>query len=243
MDLLKENYISRRPILDFLRKCSSEIHGKVLDFGCGNMPYKELFTQATGYLGLDYADTAEKMGFSTNKEILYYDGRDIPLEKESVECVLSISSLEYVENLDYSLSEIWRILLPDGVFLASVPMNFPMMENTPFDNWRFTEFGLKRKLEQAGFKDIEIYGTTRAIDTLRRMRINTISLKPMRKIYTFFSNLSFVLYESSLPHAALWRNRLRRMIGKREKDYTHGDKAFYPCDWVVRCQKGSAIEL
>ena len=146
VDLKNKRYISRKPIYDFLIENSDKITGKVLDFGCGSMQYKTIMKFADEYIGLDIQG-AEENGFFAD-DVIYYDGKHIPFEDASFDSVFAIEVFEHVEDIEYVLSEIHRILKKGGVFMFTVPMTFPL-HLEPWDYRRFTKYGIKKYLKSS----------------------------------------------------------------------------------------------
>lgn len=156
------SFIIRRGLYKSIKKYSSLLKGKLLDFGCGNKPYENLFN-CDNYIGLDIENSGNS--HSKSKVDVYYDGRTIPFETNYFESVFSSEVLTHVFNTSDILNEIHRVLKPDGVFLLTVP--FSWFENEiPFDNVRYTSFGIKYALEEAGFKIVKFEKTTNFIQTV-----------------------------------------------------------------------------
>lgn len=148
----------------FLEACNST-DAVVIDFGCGTKPYAYLFEDFQGaYLGLDV--------YSGKTVDLVYDGKQIPLENESVDLVFSSSVFEHVEDIAYSLQEISRVLKPGGSLIAVVPF-MGHVHGTPFDYHRPTRFGWESLLKKS-FNDFgEI--TVEAVDSRLNCIINIIT--------------------------------------------------------------------
>ncbi len=230
----RTNYISRKPIYDFYMEKLSSVTGFILDLGCGDMPYKDIF-QAAQYIGLD-VDTAKDYGF--NKDgVVYYDGRDIPFDDESVDCILSAQVFEHIEDLDYSLKEIRRVLKPGGVLCFSVPMAYPI-HYSPYDFRRFTCFGIEKMLDTVGFVDVEIKGSNRPIDSVRFIKITEMP-RLFSLPYVFFANL-FFLYglrgEKRMTFIA--ENLVRRIL---HRDPKVEDLRKFPLDYLVFCRKNDRV--
>ncbi len=138
-------------LLRKIEKQAPKLSGKILDFGCGQKPYKPLFINAKEYIGVDI----ENEGHNHEKEDIdfYYDGKKLPFESNSFDHVFSSEVLEHVFNYNEILPEIYRVLRKDGCLLITVPFSWEEHE-VPFDNCRFTQFGIKYLLEQQGFKII-----------------------------------------------------------------------------------------
>ena len=48
-------YFIRKGLFNKISLYSPQLSGRLLDFGCGAKPYKDLFTSVSEYIGLDYA--------------------------------------------------------------------------------------------------------------------------------------------------------------------------------------------
>src|ERR1700680_3554490 len=68
-------------VFRFLRPRLARFHGKVLDVGAGESPWRELMPGAE-YLGLDTTD-ANTFGMRRRQDIIYYDGGRLPFADES----------------------------------------------------------------------------------------------------------------------------------------------------------------
>jgi SAM-dependent methyltransferase len=145
----------RRSIVRHLRRAAPELHGQLLDVGCGYMPYRELLISESGriseYLGLDLVDNP----IHDNAPDLTWDGRRIPLEDASVDGALCTEVLEHCPDPPSVLSEIHRVLRPNGVLVFTVPFVWPLHE-APNDFARYTPWGLAKLLTDAGFTDLDL---------------------------------------------------------------------------------------
>jgi SAM-dependent methyltransferase len=114
----------------------------VLDVGCGMMPYRSIFVErGARYLGADIDGTPD---------ILIDGNGNLPLEDESVDCVVSFQVLEHVRDVPAYLSMIRRVLRKDGRMFISTHGVWPYHPH-PTDYWRWTRDGLREILEEAGF--------------------------------------------------------------------------------------------
>jgi SAM-dependent methyltransferase len=80
----------------------------------------------------------------------------LPFEDESFDAAMLIAVLEHVGDHRAALSEAHRVVKPSGRLLVEVPF-LQGYHAGPTDYRRFTEAGLRRELEQAGF-DVEESG-------------------------------------------------------------------------------------
>ena len=117
---------------------------KLIDFGCGDMPYRELLSpHVEEYLGLDLAENPlADLHISPNGKI--------DVEDNSVDVVLSTQVLEHVEDPIEYLSESHRILKPGGILVLSTH-GYWIYHPSPTDYWRWTASGLHKILTERGF--------------------------------------------------------------------------------------------
>ena len=147
--LINPFYFIRKQLLKNIRYYAPKLNGDLLDFGCGSKPYKKLFVNVEKYIGIDI----ENEGHShINEDIdVFFDGKNIPFEKNTFNSVLASEVLEHVPDIDDCLSEIWRVLRPEGKLLISIPFVWPEHE-LPFDFRRFTLTGIEEVLCKNGFE-------------------------------------------------------------------------------------------
>ncbi len=116
---------------------------KVLDFGCGDSPHRNLVLANKGvYFGIDVKET--KFG-------LVFDGIKAPFEDDSFDLVTLEEVLPFAPDSSILIKECKRVLKPGGSLIVSSNFLFPMngdkvvfQDGFDFDYYRFTEAGLKR---------------------------------------------------------------------------------------------------
>jgi SAM-dependent methyltransferase len=123
---------------------------RVLDFGCGGSPYRPLFEPCTYH-------RADLPGVDALDFEYGADSR-LPAELSDYDCVLSSQVLEHVCSPLSYLSECYRVLRPGGHLILSTHGLYED-HGCPDDYWRWTVFGLRRLVEEAGF----------TIDTIRKL--------------------------------------------------------------------------
>lgn len=232
-DIRRVNYISRKPLYDFYSEKAELLSGGVvLDFGCGDMPYKSLFHNAEEYIGLD-VDTAREYGFSAGG-IVYYDGKTIPFETKSIDFILAVEVFAHIENLDGILDEIYRVMKNGGVLCFSVPMAYPLMYR-PYDFRRFTRYGIDSLLKGKGFEEIVIIGSTKPVDTIRLLRIRETVFHPFVNKYSLYANLMYLLGRTKFyGNCVTIENKLRHLLKRKDKSI---DFEEIPLDYCVCCRK------
>jgi SAM-dependent methyltransferase len=118
--------------------------GRVLDYGCADMPYRPLFKP-----GADYV-CADLPGNPAATVEIAADGT-VPIEDASFDLVLSTQVLEHVGDPALYLHECFRLLRPGGRLLLSTH-GIMTYHPDPVDLWRWTCAGLDRAVRDAGFE-------------------------------------------------------------------------------------------
>lgn len=136
-------------IFRFLKGHLRNCQGRLLDVGAGEGPWKEMLPGAATYVGVDVA-TAGDFGMTKRAGITYYDGVRLPFADASFEQVLCTEVLEHVSSPVALLRDIHRVLTPGGLLILTVPWS-ARVHHLPNDYFRYTNFGLRTVLEEAGF--------------------------------------------------------------------------------------------
>jgi SAM-dependent methyltransferase len=149
---------SRHHVLVGLREALNEAIGNfvrpggtVMDFGCGDRPYEPLVAaQGADYVGADLPGTSRvDRSVDTKGRIDAPDG--------SVDVVLSTQVLEHVDDPSAYLHEAHRVLAPDGILILSTHGCWKYHPD-PKDLWRWTGAGLKKQIEDSGFRILMLQG-------------------------------------------------------------------------------------
>ena len=146
--LINPFYIARKRLLIDLTPFFKKMTGRVLDFGCGAMPYRNSFT-CKEYIGTDVYVSGHD--HSNDKIDVYYDGKTLPFPDNSFDQLFTSQVFEHIENLDDILKELHRVLKPQGLILISVPFCWDEHE-VPYDFARYTSYGILSKLKKAGYE-------------------------------------------------------------------------------------------
>lgn len=126
----------------FVESCSELLVGRVLDFGAGRMPYRDVVEQAGG----DYLpfDRQRFPGSVAEGDIGHLDART------GYDAILCTQVIQYVPEVPPFLAGL-RYLLPSrGTLVLTGPTNWPVVERQ--DLCRFTPAGITRLLSAAGFE-------------------------------------------------------------------------------------------
>lgn len=115
---------------------------RVLDFGCGDQPYRSLFeARGATYLAAD---------IDGEPDLRIEPGAPLPVESRSIDAVVSFQVLEHVRDVPFYLGECRRVLRPGGKLFLSTHGTWPYHPH-PTDFWRWTKEGLVVTVEAAGF--------------------------------------------------------------------------------------------
>ena len=149
-------YHLRTSIYQAIKITLPKFQGKMLDVGCGKMPYKDYIlnnSSVTEYIGLDLESSL--VYDETIKPDIFWDGKNIPLGESHVDCVIATEVFEHCDNPEIVLREIIRVLKPGGVLFFTVPFLWNLHE-IPHDEYRYTPFSLERHLRNSGFSNLNI---------------------------------------------------------------------------------------
>jgi SAM-dependent methyltransferase len=117
----------------------------LVDFGCGDMPYRSLIEPEVGkYLGVD---------LEMNPKAEHHIGFDskTTLPDNYADMILSNQVLEHVDTFEGYLQEALRILKPGGSIILTTH-GYWFYHPTPNDYWRWTSAGLRKIIEAEHFE-------------------------------------------------------------------------------------------
>lgn len=146
-------YPLRKELFDEMKQfCKSkELHGSILDVGCGSKPYKDLFEACDEYVGIDVAQTGHDHTFS--QVDVTFDGIQIPFGDETFDTIICTEVLEHCIDPYGLISEMHRVLKKDGCCIISVPFLWPEHE-IPYDFRRYNSYGIRQIFDGKKFSII-----------------------------------------------------------------------------------------
>lgn len=148
--LSRSRYLPRRlQQLHIERHVMGKEFGVAIDIGGGKSPYKKLM-RCDRFESIDVEDRT-----GTGEVTIADVNVSIPLESNTVDLIVCTEVLEHLHTPTVALSEMYRILSPGGILVVTTPMVWQDHEE-PNDFYRYTKYGLKFLVEQAGFTDHDI---------------------------------------------------------------------------------------
>ncbi len=148
-------------------------HTKLLDFGCGSGIFVEELEKA-GFdaHGVDISDEAVRFGALQGiKNLSVIDSHKINFGDNTFDVVLSMDVLEHLEDEEWALKEIERILKPNGIFVVMVPAYmflWGVQDEVAHHYRRYTKGSLLKVVK----------GTTK-LNTIRATYFNTFLFTPI----------------------------------------------------------------
>ena len=196
------DYIVMYFLIRDLRSAIAEYaSGDVLDIGCGNKPYRELFnSNIASYTGCDVIQS------SGNKVDVICEATNLLFDNVRFDTVFSTQVMEHVSDPATMLQEANRVLKPGGMAIFSIPMCWELHEE-PYDFFRFTKYGLDALFTRAGFEITPIKANGGKWAAISQLNLNMVYssfrkrkwwIKPFKFL---FINLHFT---SLLNRIAVW---------------------------------------
>jgi SAM-dependent methyltransferase len=131
--------------------------GRVLDLGCGiGHSFGELAPRETVGVDLDAAALEGQ-----DRETVVADMRDLPFPPASFRSLISVHSLEHVPNPDDVLSEVTRVLEPDGTAVLVTPNRLTFgVPDEVIDPYHYVEFSAEElhRLCVPWFDEVTVVG-------------------------------------------------------------------------------------
>lgn len=186
-----DRYIVRNAILGAINKYMPQFEGRLLDMGCGKMPYKQYIfdnSSIAEYVGLDIATA---INYDQNiKPDFTWDGIHMPFVDGCFDTVFATEVLEHCPLPDTTLNEVYRVLRAGGLFFFTTPFLWNLHE-TPHDEYRYTPFSLERHLRNAGFSEIEIRASGGWHASLAQMLGLWVKRAPLSPVVRKYLSIAF----------------------------------------------------
>jgi ubiquinone/menaquinone biosynthesis C-methylase UbiE len=217
ISLKNQHYIGTSFIRDDIEFAAQKFAtGVLLDIGCGNKPYQNIFqNKVTKYVGCDIAQS------SLNIVDNICPADNLVYDDNFFDTVFSTQVLEHVGNFNGMISEAYRVLKPGGYGIFTAPFCWELHEE-PYDFFRYSKYGFTYSFEQKGFEVIEVKSnggkwaaifqlflnvlfSTRRFNTLRSRIIKLLFIH-LRMIYLY--NRFAVWLDKRFPDDILTLNYL-----------------------------------
>lgn len=220
-DIFFSYYIIRKGIYDFILEKRDLLTGRVLDFGCGEKPYRSL-VRCDEYIGVD----VKISGHSGERYVTtdyWFENCRLPFPDMSFDNVISTQVFEHIYEIDDSLDELSRVMRTDGYLIVTVPLCNPEHEIL-FDFFRYTTYGLKKKLEEHGFKVKECRMLNTKENAVRQMKI-------LNAIDNYLNDGG--VFKAAYAFCVLLINNIAFILSKKDVN----DSSNFSCDIGVVAQK------
>ena len=125
----------------------------VLDAGAGEGQYAPHFSRQR-YLGVDLGIGDEAWNYR-NLDVLA-NLEQLPFRDGTFAAALNVVTLEHVKNPKQVVRELFRVLASGGELLLVAPQEWEVHQ-APHDYWRYTRYGLRLLLENAGFHVVHVH--------------------------------------------------------------------------------------
>ena len=135
-----ENVIFQRHMIAY-NQAAKLISGTVLEIGCGEgYGMEELAKYSTRYIGVDKFETNIPKSVKDNNDVVFHKMEIPPLnniEANSIDFVVTFQVIEHIEDDNYFLKEIYRVLKPGGKLLLTTPNKLMSLSRNP---WHIREY-------------------------------------------------------------------------------------------------------
>ena len=147
------NRLINRIVDDHLGRIAAvAARGRLIDIGCGDKPYQGIFrAYVTDHVGVDHAETQHDLRHADLVGTAYA----IPVADASFDTALCTAVLEHLEEPEDALRECFRVLVPGGIAIYTIPHIWHLHEE-PRDFYRFTKHGIQYLFNKVGFEVEEL---------------------------------------------------------------------------------------
>lgn len=137
---LNRNYIADLLLRKRLAEAAPYVQGLVLDVGCGEKQYEDVFqSRVKSYIGVDLPTSY----LPTRHADVYGDACLLPFKSNSFDAVICTEVLPHVEAPHLAFAEFARVLKCNGTLIVTANKSWNKRQATLIpDYWRFTDEGL-----------------------------------------------------------------------------------------------------
>ncbi len=128
-------------------------HGTVLDVGCGQVPYLELYeSKAQNVVCTDWPNSLHGNRFIDFESDLNHR---IETDDASADTILATDVIEHLSKPNAFFLEVARVMRPGGYLIVNSPFMYPIHE-APHDFHRYTPFAYKAMAAEAGLEIVNL---------------------------------------------------------------------------------------
>lgn len=168
--------------------------GLLLDLGCGNVPLYGMYKdQIIDNICIDWGNSLHKNVFLDLETDL---NTKIPLDSEQFDTILITDVLEHIGKPELLMSEMTRLLKPNGKLILTVPFLYWLHEQ-PHDYFRYTEFALQMFCQENDLLIIELAPYGGALEVILDILAKQL-IRVSDQVCIMYSILSLTLIESAL---------------------------------------------
>ena len=218
------NLISKKEIdfvLSFLPSSRCKINVLELGTGPGRIS-KEVIKKNVNFVGIDISwkmisICKERLKKFKNVKLIQYNiSKNLPFKDETFDFVYSIRVLKYVNNFEYVISEVSRILKKDGIFVFSMPNKYSINSLNIFHKIQYKRVyknELLRILVKNGFYIVQIEGGAKLPDFLYNTS-NKLFLKIILLIEQFLKRLFGLVFSRTFYISARKKKNINQYFDK-----------------------------
>jgi SAM-dependent methyltransferase len=201
-------HVARRLLQKAVQERAHYARGWLLDLGCGEQPYRDMFTHVDRYIGVDLPPNSQAD--------VYGDAMALPVQGGVFHTVLCNQVLEHVTEPSKLMAEVARVLRPGGIVLLTTPQTWGL-HLEPHDFYRYTEYGLRYLAEKSGLDVTEVIPTCGLSATMaQRIADTVVYTEPNRRPPWLELSLSLLMAPVLMTGYAL-----DKLFGKRGDPLDH----------------------
>jgi len=164
---LCRHYI-RKSIQDMLG--AYNFRGSLLDIGCGQKPYRNLFAHVSEYKGIDFKDFSVNRDFEQSGPDFFFDENykttsTLSFDSASFDNTIAFQVLEHHPVPEKLVDEMIRVTRSGGYILLTAPFLGGIHEE-PHDYQRYTIYGLKKLFENKQAQILQIKSSGSVMSTI-----------------------------------------------------------------------------
>ena len=192
IDRRDPHYLLKQVMFAHVTEARRYARGRLLDVGCGNRPYLEVFRPSiASYVGLD----PDRRGSRPDVAGL---ADDLPFAEASFDTALSIAVIEHVRDPRRMLAEVRRVLRPGAHLILLAPQYWRLHEE-PHDFFRFTHYALSHLAREQGLEVVDLRAQGGAWRLAGQVLANALHVRPRLRRLIPVVNLVFAFFDRHRP--------------------------------------------